>query len=121
MGGTVGPLIATSLVSHGVGWNVFYFAVLGLSLFNLLICLYAFRNSESELLSEQQMNPSASTASQRNNAGLGGMLKDALRSKATLITAFFIFCYTGAEVSIGGWIVTFLVTARRGNPEDVGQ
>lgn len=40
--------------------------------------------------------------------------------KVVLLGALFIFCYQGAEVSISGWVISFLITARNGNPASVG-
>lgn len=33
----------------------------------------------------------------------------AVKSKVTWIAAIFIFLYQGAEVALGGWLVTFMI------------
>ncbi|KAK6599262.1 hypothetical protein H4I96_08466 [Botrytis cinerea] len=43
-----------------------------------------------------------------------GRLREALSNKLTWIFAAFIFGYVGAEVSLGGWIVTFMTQVRSG-------
>jgi len=47
-------------------------------------------------------------------------MRRSLRNKETLLTAAFILCYQGAEVSIAGWVVSFLIVSRKGNPSEVG-
>lgn len=40
--------------------------------------------------------------------------------RAVLLGALFIFAYQGAEVSISGWVISFLIASRDGNPSKVG-
>ncbi|KAH8596116.1 major facilitator superfamily domain-containing protein [Bisporella sp. PMI_857] len=47
------------------------------------------------------------------------MLK-AFKNKVVILGALFIFAYQGAEVSISGWVISFLISARNGNPSSVG-
>lgn len=42
------------------------------------------------------------------------------RSKIVLLGALFIFAYQGAEVSISGWVISFLLATRHGDPSSVG-
>ena len=41
---------------------------------------------------------------------------EAVKNKVTLLTAVFLLIYVGIEVSIGGWIVTFMLNVRKGSP-----
>ncbi|KAM3479201.1 hypothetical protein MY5147_001816 [Beauveria neobassiana] len=43
-----------------------------------------------------------------------------LRTRLVLLGSIFIFCYQGAEVSISGWVISFLIEAREGHPASVG-
>jgi fucose permease len=43
-----------------------------------------------------------------------------VKNKVTLLGALFIFAYQGAEVSISGWIVSYLINYRDGDPAHVG-
>ncbi len=43
-----------------------------------------------------------------------------LRTRVVLLGAIFIFSYQGAEVSISGWVISFLIDTRDGNPANVG-
>ncbi|KAF6786832.1 major facilitator superfamily transporter [Colletotrichum sojae] len=44
----------------------------------------------------------------------------ALRTRVVLLGALFIFAYQGTEVSIAGWVISFLITVRKGDPNAVG-
>ncbi|KAK4693233.1 hypothetical protein P7C71_g4126, partial [Lecanoromycetidae sp. Uapishka_2] len=48
IGGTIGPLIATALVTHGHIWSSFYFISLSVSLFNLVLAYLTFRTYEHD-------------------------------------------------------------------------
>ncbi|GAA6059956.1 hypothetical protein JCM10212_001305 [Sporobolomyces blumeae] len=45
------------------------------------------------------------------------VLKEALLNRTTLVSCAFILFYVGSEVSMGGWIVTFLIDSRNGGPD----
>lgn len=48
------------------------------------------------------------------------LLGRALRSRVTVSGAIFIFAYQGAEVSISGWFILYLINNRGGDPAKVG-
>jgi len=48
------------------------------------------------------------------------LLVEALKNPVTIIGALFTFAYQGAEVSISGWVISFLITERSGDPAKVG-
>ena len=52
-------------------------------------------------------------------ANLLNMVKS-FKSKTVIFGALFIFAYQGAEVSISGWVISFLIATRHGNPAAVG-
>lgn len=121
IGGTVGPLIATAFVSHGHGWSVFYFVALGLAGLNALIAYFTFRTYE---IDNPAAVPSLSIPSNSLNGPTAGsksrLLKEALRNRTTILGALFIFAYQGAEVSISGWVISFLISYRNSDPSRVG-
>lgn len=120
VGGTIGPLIATALVSHGYRWSRVYFLALGISIVNCLAAYWTFRNYELDVpslphsapdqeVALQNLHP-ATTKPESKPAML--TLKQAVRNKTTIFGALFIFAYQGAEVSISGWVISFLLTYR---------
>lgn len=118
IGGTVGPLIATTLVTKGHPWSTFYFIALGVALLNLASFLTVFRNYERDTPQSQPLNPTRSNPT--GTTSRSALLKQALRNKSTILGALFIFAYQGAEVSISGWVISFLISYRHSSPAHVG-
>ncbi|KAL1967894.1 hypothetical protein VTN77DRAFT_2311 [Rasamsonia byssochlamydoides] len=119
VGGTLGPFIATALVSHGVRWSYFYAITLGISILNLAFAGWAFKGYEKDL-PVQLLTALQRTASRQDASPKKNHLKKAIKNKATLLGALFIFAYQGAEVSISGWVVSYLISYRKGDPSRVG-
>lgn len=53
-------------------------------------------------------------ANPRTNAISDSRLKEALESRVTWVSSVFLLGYVGAEVALGGWIVTFMRRERGG-------
>ncbi|ODQ77438.1 hypothetical protein BABINDRAFT_163460 [Babjeviella inositovora NRRL Y-12698] len=47
------------------------------------------------------------------------LMRTALKDKSTWLLSFFLLFYQGGEVAMGGWIVTFLLKSRGGNPKNI--
>lgn len=112
VGGILGPLLATALVSSGRYWSDFYFVTLSLATLNAVCAFWTSRGYEKELSISTQPQ---STASRQQDAGQPSRLRALLktfRNRTTLLGATFIFAYQGAEVSLSGWILSFLLTTR---------
>lgn len=124
IGGTIGPLITTALISHGVRWSVFYSLPLSMTSISILCAGRSFWSYEKDLSSRLlgALEPPASrqAASDENEAGRAPVLRRALKTKTTLLGSLFIFAYQGAEVSISGWVISFLINYRGGDPYQVG-
>jgi len=45
-----------------------------------------------------------------------GTFKQVMKTRAVHLLAFFVLIYVGVEVTIGGWIVTFIIKVRGGGP-----
>lgn len=171
IGGTIAPLIATSMVSRGYLWTRFYTILLGLATFNLFFTAWAFWNYETD--SDPGLPPPAGEQSDRNQSTITprrrwNSIKTVLTDKTTIFGAMFIFGYQvsqpgshilfvsarsprlevlawsmcgkhgffalpnkdnikansdssqGAEVAISGWVISFLVQFRHGDPSKVG-
>ncbi|TVY54956.1 Bypass of stop codon protein 6 [Lachnellula cervina] len=126
IGGTMAPLIATSMVSRGYLWSRFYIILLSIATFNLFFAAWAFWEYEKhEDESDPVLPPPASEQSNRNQPSATSgrrwnSMKTLLTHKTTVFGALFIFAYQGAEVSISGWVISFLVQFRNGDPSKVG-
>lgn len=117
IGGTVSPLIATALVSTGRRWSSFYFISIGIAVMNLCMAYWAYRDFEKD--NSTQGNLLVRTLSGRRTSRWT-LLKQALKKKTTILGSLFIFAYQGAEVSISGWVISFLIVYRHGDPSRVG-
>ncbi|KAI1106974.1 MFS general substrate transporter [Jackrogersella minutella] len=116
IGGTIGPLVATSIVSTGALWSRYYLLTLSLAVFNVCFSTWSFWNYEKEL-GGGEPNVLSETSSR---GGDMSMMLIAFKSKVVILGAIFIFAYQGAEVSISGWVISFLIAARNGDPTSVG-
>jgi hypothetical protein len=123
IGGIVAPIAGTALVSSGVLWSRFYFLAVGLRICCIVFAGFAFwsyaEDSEPTLLTALEATSSRQTAAE-GAASKFNELKIALKNKVTIFGALFIFAYQGAEVSISGWIISYLIKYRDGDPAKVG-
>jgi fucose permease len=123
IGGTIAPLIATAMVSRGISWSFFYFIPLSLGVFSIPFAGWSFwnyeRNGSVQLMTELERTASlqAVVSGEPSKAQL---LNRALKNRTTRLGALFIFAYQGAEVSISGWVISFLINYRNGDPAQVG-
>ena len=135
LGGTLGPLIATAIVSRpGAPWSRYYLLALGLAVLGAAVASWAFMSYERDESSLAQSVASAAAGPHHDNhrhlhhqhaarararAHLQGMFS-AFSSRIVVLGALFLFAYQGAEVSISGWVISFLISARQGDPRHVG-
>ncbi|KAF2838739.1 MFS general substrate transporter [Patellaria atrata CBS 101060] len=124
IGGVIGPIIATTMVSRGFLWSRYYFITIGVKAFAIASEGWAFWNYEKEeptrLLNSRQQDTEQRNSSDLSEPSKIQLLRKALKNRMTLIGALLIFAYQGAEVSISGWVISFLITYRNGDPSRVG-
>ena len=123
LGGTIAPLIATAMVTHGLRWSFYYSIPLAFALGNFAFAGWSFWSYEKDLPRQllatlQQSN--SRQAVENGSPSKTRLLKQALKNKTTLLGALYIFAYQGAEVSISCWIISFLIAYRHGDPSKVG-
>ena len=131
IGGTIAPILATTLATRGVLFSRFYAILLGFRAVNVVATYFAFRHYTNHMFSAQQLlnqtnaanvndeSQNRSSSINRYTADLRALLS-ALGDRITLTGALFIFAYQGAEVAISGWIISFLIGFRGGDPSKVG-
>ncbi|KAF2451702.1 MFS general substrate transporter, partial [Karstenula rhodostoma CBS 690.94] len=112
LGGIVAPIVGTAMASRGILWSRFYFLCVGLRLCCMLFAGWAFWSYRED--EPQTLLSSPQQESKSKN------LKLALKNRVTIFGALFIFAYQGAEVSISGWVISFLINYRGGDPARVG-
>ncbi|CEJ58583.1 hypothetical protein PMG11_07235 [Penicillium brasilianum] len=120
LGATVAPLFATAMVSSGIRWSLFYTVSLAISLINLGFSWWAFLDFENDPPAEFLQPTASRPAAHSEPLTRKRLVKMAIRNRTTLLGALFIFAYQGAEVSTSGWVVSFLISYRHGDPSRVG-
>lgn len=139
-GATISPIVATLMVSAQVKWSYFYLTTLGFMIINSTLFYWSFEGLDHDLqqFEKEPLDTEQSTLNEeipledlnyiqnRRNEMTpekekhGEIMKAALKNKSTWILAFFVLFYQGSEVALGGWIVTYLLDYRHGNPHKVG-
>lgn len=118
LGATVSPLIATSLITKAHWpWFAYYYILLGGVVLELVVCMLAFWDCNA---SAYRASVASSADAHDSNNSSTASLKDVLfrrpAARITWLCAFFLLGYMGVEVSLGGWIVTFMNRVRDGTP-----
>ncbi|KAK7204433.1 major facilitator superfamily domain-containing protein [Myxozyma melibiosi] len=132
IGATVSPLIATAMASSGIKWSYFYFILMAYNLSVSALCGWSFKGCDRDIGTSHFIlknrnanipNPSAIQSSYPVTSDTRherSVYHDALHDKVSWIATFFIFFYQGAETTIGGWIVSFMIETRNGDASKVG-
>ncbi|KAF8664609.1 hypothetical protein AX16_000708 [Volvariella volvacea WC 439] len=102
------PLVSTQFAQME-WWSFHYLISLGLSLSNAILLLVVFRlKSQDECLIEMGQTAREKGTSQHNP------YRQILGLRTVHLLAFFVLVYVGVEVTLGGWIVTYIIEVRRG-------
>ncbi|KAJ9667512.1 hypothetical protein H2201_002381 [Coniosporium apollinis] len=116
VGATLGPLIATTMITKANWpWYYFFYFMIAISAVELVLLSTTFWGATSAVFR---------AANARTSEAKGSRMKEALftqpSARVTWICAFFFLGYVGAEVALGGWIVTFMMRVREGDPFSSG-
>ena len=104
LGATIGPLIATTMIAKaGLPWYAFYYLMIGVTAVEGCLAITAFWRATGKVHRETH-RPSA--------GGRRTTTRKVLREPITWLVAIFLLGYVGAEVSLGGWIVFFMLKVR---------
>ncbi|KAF5634445.1 tetracycline resistance [Fusarium tjaetaba] len=116
IGATIGPVVATALVTAAnTLWNRYYIITCVLGALTVALGIWSFWRYEQEL---------SPAAQERETARVGDSMSNsiflAMNLRIVFLGSLFIFAYQGAEVSISGWVISFLINDRDGDPSSVG-
>ncbi|KAG8748893.1 hypothetical protein FRC12_013739 [Ceratobasidium sp. 428] len=112
-GAFVAPLVATQFAQLP-RWSFHYLTSLVLAIANAVVLLVVFKlRSQDEILGIPSTHTDPDLPA---NASDQNKYKQIFGSRAVQLMAFFIWVYVGTEVTIGGWIVTFVIEERGGGP-----
>ncbi|KAJ7051845.1 major facilitator superfamily domain-containing protein [Mycena amicta] len=116
-GALVAPLVSTQFAQLPQ-WSFLYFISAGLSALSAVLFYVVFRG-----LTQNQCHARIGQAAAETQAILPdgarnkqSELRQIVSSQAVHVLALFLFVYVGTEVTIGGWIVSFMITVRHGGP-----
>ncbi|KAF7540231.1 hypothetical protein G7Z17_g12249 [Cylindrodendrum hubeiense] len=108
LGGTIAPLIASAMITKGnLQWYTFYYIMIGLAVVEFFFGMTAFWGATGAAYRQRL---------QYDQGKARTTTRMALRKPITWIVALFLLGYVGAEVSLGGWIPTFMLRVRHAEP-----
>ncbi|EEQ29890.1 hypothetical protein McanMca71_007646 [Microsporum canis] len=124
----VGPLLASLVATHTGQWMYFYLVPGGLGLVNLALAWWAFREHVCVSISWTTNTPAstadvASTAAaleERREGRVWTEMKLTLQCRPVWLLSLFYFFYLGVAITVGGWLVEYLVQERQGELSRVG-
>lgn len=108
LGGTVSPLIASAMVTkYNLPWYTFYYVLIGIVCLELAVGTTAFWEAGGAAYrAKMQMNPDSEKIT----------TKTVLKKPLTWLVSIFLLGYVGVEVTLGGWIPTFMLEIRHTEP-----
>ncbi|ORY64261.1 major facilitator superfamily domain-containing protein [Pseudomassariella vexata] len=112
LGATIAPLIATAMVTKAnLPWYTFYYLMVGMASLELCLTTTTFWRATRTAYRQQHAVV---------NGGVRTTTRMAMKHPITWIVALFLLGYVGAEVSLGGWIVSFMLRVRDAEPFQAG-
>lgn len=114
IGTTASPLVATAMVAtEGMHCSRFYIVNLGLTISVLALSSWSFRyRGKNPNMNSRNLELVADT--------IIGDIPHSLCTRTVLLGAILILAYRGAEASISGWTIAFLIDTRTGEPVSLG-
>lgn len=109
LGATISPLISTAMiVKEGLPWYTFFYVMIGLVVVEFLVGVVAFWDATS---AEHRKRFPIDQGDDDHTS-----TRAVLKKPITWLVSVFLIGYVGAEVSLGGWIVTFMLRVRHATP-----
>ncbi|KAI0754427.1 major facilitator superfamily domain-containing protein [Daedaleopsis nitida] len=109
------PLVATQF-SQLARWSFHFLVSFGIAVVNLALLIAVFRFKDQDAcLAESGQGPTHDAAATTTDAD-ANKYKQMFRQRAMHVMALFILVYVGVEVTLGGWIVTYVIDLRGGGP-----
>ncbi|KAJ7288980.1 MFS general substrate transporter [Mycena rebaudengoi] len=107
-GALVAPLVSTQFAQlHH--WSFHYIVSVGITAFNTVFLTMVFRaKSQDDCLAQIGQAQGEKGKSEESH------LRQIISIKSVHLLAVFLLVYVGVEVTIGGWIVTFMINVRGG-------
>ncbi|KAF7884190.1 uncharacterized protein EAF02_004526 [Botrytis sinoallii] len=116
VGCLLGPLAVTGIATvKPVHWMESYGALAGVAGLNVCVVAWAFaRDIVTKTRHDQDSEEQGEESEQSDHARRGNAMwrdiGEVLREKSVWIISFFFFFHLGSVITIGGWLVTYLLT-----------
>ncbi|KAI0350646.1 MFS general substrate transporter [Trametes cingulata] len=108
------PLVATQFAQLS-RWSFHFLVSLGIAISNTILLIAVFRFKDQDTcLTEIGQTPSVHEEETDNRSG--NKYKQIFKLRALHLLAFFVLIYVGVEVTLGGWIVKYVIDLRGGGP-----
>ena len=150
LGAALSPLIATALVAKaGWQWYEFYYIMVGAAVLEVIVLVGTFWKADAKAYNAEHPQiadldssglgtpncintPSQDNPDRRKQSFLAKLnpfgkrpgskskTAEAVKNKVTMLASVFLLIYVGVEVSIGGWVVTFMRRVRKADAFDAG-
>ncbi|KAF8827748.1 hypothetical protein HHX47_DHR4000377 [Lentinula edodes] len=105
-GALCAPLVATQFAQMD-HWSFYYLVSLSVATINTIVQIAVFRfKTQDDCLVEIGQEPGEKGTSEHSH------FRQIMSLKSVHLLAVFILVYVGVEVTVGGWIVTFIQTVR---------
>lgn len=121
LGATIGPLIATAMVTKArLPWYAFFYLMTGLAAVDLAVLSTAFWAADGKAYRASHAALNTGGNGTEDAVKKRTTTRRVLREPLTWLLSVFLFGYVGGEVSLGGWIVTFMLRVRGAANFDAG-
>lgn len=122
----VAPFAASPIASASEPsvWYFFYAVPLAIGVVNLVMCVYAFRDTlrvkGTAQASESEASPaSADNAVEPRQSTAFQLIQKTIKQSSLWYISVFFFFYLGMTLTASGWVVEYLVDARDGDLDSV--
>ncbi|KAL5088250.1 hypothetical protein Trisim1_006702 [Trichoderma cf. simile WF8] len=106
-GATLSPILISRIATKVENWWIFYCLMMSLACLACIAVTTSFWDDTGSGFRRQNATPSPNAQA--------GTLK-VLKNRVTLTFSLFMVLYVGSEVTIGGWLLTFMMNVRNGSP-----
>lgn len=116
LGGIVGPAVITFILKRENPWYTYYRFTATCQFFLLILIITFFRGDTAEVYNQK----TGSQDYDAINSGKEPSHMDAFKSKIVWLLALLLCAYNGIELGLNGWLVTFMIRERHGDPKEMG-
>ncbi|KAM0252847.1 hypothetical protein ACHAQJ_007533 [Trichoderma viride] len=106
LGATLSPILISRIATKVENWWIFYAIMAGLACLACIGVTSSFWDDTGRGFRRQPVTPSSNAQ---------GTMK-ILKNQVTLTLSAFMVLYAGSEVTIGGWLLTYMMNVRNGSP-----